>query len=84
MRVHRIKEKNLQKVSDEMSKRKIQFEVVPAPLSDSAYYEADGWYGEQYNKQVIDNDLKGMIGIQCELSGKKFHLLLVDLGIVTK
>lgn len=84
MRTHRIKLANLSLVTSALTQKNITFNIVDAPLSDFAYYHCDGWYGDDHDRQIIGNDTAGMVGIKCSLSGKQFHRLLIDIGVVQK
>lgn len=81
MRTHRIKQVNLPLVTKGLTDQSIPFQVVAAPVSDTTYYQCDGWYDDDAER--IAADISGMVGIQCSMSGKKFHKLLVSLGVVS-
>jgi hypothetical protein len=84
LRTHRIKKVNLSAVSDVLTNQNIPFQIVDAPLSWTASCIIDGWYDVDYEHAVMLNDLDGMVGLQCDLSGKKFRKLLVGIGVVNK
>lgn len=82
--VHRLKKVNADKVMSALKDRGISAKVVKAPLSLLAFEMADGWYGSEATRQIIKDDTENMVGIECDLSGQKFHKILVELGIVKK
>lgn len=80
LRTHRIKEKNTDIVLSALKERNIDASVVEAPMSSDTYYN----FYVPYPDDDYSWDTNGMVGIRCNLSGQKFHRLLVEIGVVAK
>ena len=83
---HRVKVSNSAKILTELERRGIPAEQVAAPHSEQASYDllpllGDPAFDDGWVSAALTADIKGMVGIRADISGKLFHKLLIEVGI---